>query len=163
MAYRYILSRSFPRDLFDLSQVSITGLFIALNPSTADDVDDDATVRRWNGYARSWGWHGYHVVNLYAWRATDPKDLWKAADPVGNPENDLTIGTYILKVNGPVVCCWGNNARVERVEHVLNLLLDRGVTPYALRLTRSRQPEHVLRLPKALQPRPISELLREVA
>lgn len=162
MTYRYVLTRSLPRDLFDLTGRSVTGLFIALNPSTADEHNDDATVRRWTGFARSWGWHSYHVVNLYAWRATDPKDLWKAADPVG-PDNDATIAKYVTLVNGPVVCCWGDNAHLERVEHVCGLLVDHGVTPYALRLTRSGQPSHVLRLPGNLTPVPLSQLKHRAA
>jgi hypothetical protein len=159
MAYRYVLTREFERNLFDTGP-EIDGLFIGLNPSTADERDDDATVRRWTGFAQSWHWRRYFVANLYAWRSTDPAGLVAAADPVG-PDNDRTIAELVVKVNGPVICCWGNNGGPERKAHVLELLKEHGVTPYALRVTRAGQPEHVLRLPKNLYPKPLSELLAE--
>jgi hypothetical protein len=159
MAYRYVLTREFEPNLFDTGP-EIDGLFIGLNPSTADEHDDDATVRRWSGYARNWRWRRYFVVNLYAWRATDQADLWLATDPVG-PDNDRTIAEFIVKVNGPVICCWGNGGAPERKARVLELLNEHAVTPYALRVTHTLQPEHVLRLPKNLYPKPLNELLAE--
>lgn len=64
--------------------------WIMLNPSTADSEAEDATSRRVQAFSRRWGFSALTVVNLYAWRATDPTDLWTAQDPVG-PENDRHI------------------------------------------------------------------------
>jgi hypothetical protein len=157
LTYRYTLTRSFQRTLFQ--EVDVSGLFIGLNPSTATATQDDPTVRRWSGYARSWGWTSYYVVNLYAWRSTDPSVLKSVPDPIG-PDNDRIIIERALAANGPTVCCWGDGASKERHDAVLSLLIEHGITPYALRLTKRRQmPEHVLYLPKILRPRPLSELL----
>lgn len=57
--------------------------FVMLNPSTADAEIDDPTIRRCMGFARTLGFDGIRVVNLYAYRATKPADLWKADEPTG--------------------------------------------------------------------------------
>lgn len=58
-------------------------LFVMLNPSTADATVDDPTIRRCMGFARSWGYDGITVWNLYAFRATNPRELDSAEDPIG--------------------------------------------------------------------------------
>ena len=65
-------------------------LFVMLNPSTADAEVDDATIRRCLGFADAHGFGELEVVNLYAYRATDPADLKRAGYPVG-PDNDAHI------------------------------------------------------------------------
>lgn len=50
-------------------------LFVLLNPSTADAFEPDPTSTRCEGYARRWGFDGFEIVNLFSWRATEPKDL----------------------------------------------------------------------------------------
>src|SRR5678809_1192361 len=52
--------------------------FVMLNPSTADGMQDDPTIRRCMGFCRSWGYDTLSVRNLFPWRATDPKELVKA-------------------------------------------------------------------------------------
>jgi hypothetical protein len=141
-------------------------LAIGLNPSTADSSIDDATVRRWIGYGRSWGFGGFHVANLYAYRSTDPRGLWAATgiglDVVG-PENDLTIGFQVSRIapTGLVLCCWGNNADNDRAKEVLELIRSWGTEAKALAVTKSGAPQHPLRLPGSLRPRLLSELRRE--
>lgn len=113
-----------------------------LNPSTADDIRDDATIRRCISFARTWGYGALEVVNLFAYRATHPKELRHVADPVGQ-ENDL----YLLRVQSRVetiVVAWGNWGRFQqRNKTVLNLLADRSVI-YCLGLTRLGHPRHPL-------------------
>src|SRR6185369_17379869 len=67
-----------------------TVCFIMLNPSTADASVDDPTIRRCIGFAQRWGYQILEVVNLYAYRATRPRDMFAAADPVG-PENEYYL------------------------------------------------------------------------
>ena len=58
-------------------------LFVMLNPSTADELVLDSTVSRCLSFAKEWGYGRLEVANLFALRATDPKELNKVEDPVG--------------------------------------------------------------------------------
>ena len=62
-------------------------MVIGLNPSTADEVTDDPTVRRCINYAKAWGYAGLCMTNLFAYRATDPVVMKAVAEPIG-PDND---------------------------------------------------------------------------
>src|SRR5579859_5937119 len=84
--YRYRLWRSWePR--------GSRCVFVGLNPSTADESTDDATIRKCVGFAKRWGFGAIEVVNLFAYagvRSTDPRSLLGVSDPVG-PDNDGTM------------------------------------------------------------------------
>ncbi len=81
--YRYSLSRTWNESLQRI-------VFIGLNPSTADAQHDDPTVRRCIGFARRWGYGGLTLVNLFAYRTTEPAELKEVDDPVGL-DNDRWI------------------------------------------------------------------------
>lgn len=145
--YRYRLGRTWDDALPGAT-------FIMLNPSTADASVDDPTIRRCIGYARTWGCGALTVVNLYAWRATDPRELWKTADPVG-PENDAHLIAAAKSATasfGPLVAAWGAHADPWRIGDVLALPgMDR---LGALALTKDGQPRHPLYLKADLTPQP---------
>ena len=69
--FRYILWRTWNEQNGHL-------MVIGLNPSTADETQDDPTIRRCVGFARQWGYGGLYMLNLFAYRATDPSELMKA-------------------------------------------------------------------------------------
>jgi len=148
--YRYVLGR------FWNAQERLVN-FIMLNPSTADEHHDDATLRRCVGYARQWGFGGVVVTNLYAYRATDPRQLWTVADPVG-PLNDEYLHKA-LRYSRMVVCAWGQHAKPARSAEVLQLIRDMGHKPMALKKTKQGMPAHPLRLPKQLKPQPLETLV----
>src|SRR5574337_242506 len=75
--YRYRLTRELDGALF-AAATARTITFIMLNPSTADANTDDPTIRRCKGFARGWGYGRLLIVNLFAFRATDPRDMWSA-------------------------------------------------------------------------------------
>ncbi|MBL1086824.1 DUF1643 domain-containing protein [Streptomyces actinomycinicus] len=145
--YRYLLVREWARS-------GRTAVFVLLNPSTADADRDDATTRRCINYAQDWGCSSVWIVNLYAFRARHPADLWTDRDPVG-PENDRflrTAAAVAADTGGPLVAGWGTEARPERISAVLNLP---GLEmPSALAVTQYGQPHHPLRLDGALTPKP---------
>lgn len=136
--YRYVLTRVWgdgPR-----------GVYIMLNPSTADAVEDDATIRKCRGFATRRGWGGFAVVNLYAWRSRDPAQLRRATDPVG-PSNDYWIQRTVEEATGPVVAAWGAQRGTDRRvrEVLLNpALRDRTIDCYGT--TRDGHPRHPLML-----------------
>jgi hypothetical protein len=123
-------------------------VFVMLNPSTADANDDDATIRRCIGYGKRWGHGGLEVVNLFAFRATDPKALrWNGGVATGDPTNLETIVDVCSK-NGPIVMAWGANAdrHRDRVVDVETQLRRLRVPLHTLGLTTRGQPLHPLRL-----------------
>ena len=139
--YRYSLSREWLGG-------DGTVLFVMLNPSTADASVDDPTIRRCIGFAQRWGYARLTVGNLYAYRATDPRELDDAAgagvDPVG-PEND----DWLLRLSGgadEVIAAWGTKASAAREARVLRRLAP-WCTINCLGTTKSGQPKHPLYLP----------------
>jgi hypothetical protein len=80
--------------------------FIGLNPSTADEMALDNTLRRLQSFAQSWGCGGFEMLNLFAYRSTDPAVLSTVDDPIGDA-NDRAIRLTVLKTSY-TVCCWGN-------------------------------------------------------
>ncbi|OYO21954.1 hypothetical protein CGZ93_08440 [Enemella dayhoffiae] len=142
LRYRYRLERTW-------GEQRPPALFVMLNPSTADAAVDDPTIRRCCGFAKAWGHGGLVVVNLFAFRATDPRDLFTADDPVG-PDNDRHL-IEAASVAEVVVAAWGAQAPAWRVEQVLPQLGERVV---ALALTKAGHPRHPLYLPASSQPAP---------
>lgn len=97
--YRYRLTR-------DGAMHGSTVLFIMLNPSTADETQDDPTIRRCMAYAARWGHARLEVVNLFALRATNPMQLRLfRGDPVG-PDNDRHIMEAVQDAD-IVIAAWG--------------------------------------------------------
>src|SRR6185312_12359012 len=100
--------------------------FIMLNPSTADAEQDDPTIRRCIGFAKRDGFGALTVLNLYALRATDPRELERADDPKG-PENDTMLRLH-LKRGGTFVAAWGACAFARRrARTVAAMARDEGV------------------------------------
>lgn len=125
-------------------------VFIMLNPSTADGAQDDPTIRRCVSFARSWGFDRLEVLNLFAHRATNPRELLALSDeddPVG-PSN-LEAFKDVLHYGGPVgrlVCAWGaHGAHLGQDETALGWLGSHRC--YALGLTKEGQPKHPLYVP----------------
>lgn len=135
--YRYWLSRGF----FSGSKTDYV-LFVMLNPSTADAVIDDPTIKRCIGFARSWGRPGLVVANLYAYRATKPSDLWKSTDPEGW-QNDMYLARLMLN-SSLIVCAWGANAKLQRVERFKKMASELDVILYCLGTTKNGSPKHPL-------------------
>lgn len=126
-------------------------LFIMLNPSTADELADDATIRRCMGFAKDYG--SLEVVNLFAFRTVSPAVLAGAGYPVG-PDNDRYIIEALGRADG-VICAWGA-VRHHRTVEVLELVrLFASVPATALALTKDGQPRHPLYLAASCRPTPI--------
>lgn len=104
--YRYWLSR-----VTSLSYGARV-LFVMLNPSTADHMVDDPTIRRVRQFATAMNAAQFGVVNLFAMRATDPKELKTGADPAG-PLNDTAIERG-MEWADIVVAAWGATPKAPR-------------------------------------------------
>ncbi len=138
--YRYVLSR-----IWDESKSTV--MIVGLNPSTADEVDNDPTITRCIDFAKSWGYGGVYMLNLFAFRATQPIDMFNAKEPVGE-ENDSYIDKY-SKSCDKVVCAWGNDGNYKnRSKDILSKLENK----YYLKLNKTGEPAHLLYLKADLIP-----------
>lgn len=139
--YRYLLARTWangPR-----------ATFVMLNPSTADASEDDPTIRRCIGFAKREGCGGLDVVNLLAFRSTDPQGLRLALDPYG-PENPTHVRDAFRRSQGPVIAAWGSHplARrpVDMAAWVAEIAEEEGKAMLCLGVTRDGSPRHPLYL-----------------
>lgn len=142
--YRYRLERT-----LNAGGLLGTVAFIGVNPSTADAELDDATVRKWKGFAQRWGYDRIAVGNLFAWRSTDVRALAAAEDPVG-PENDDHLQA-LLQGADLIVPCWGSSGKLPprlqpRILAVRQLLKTSSTPIAALGFTASDDPKHPLML-----------------
>lgn len=163
--YRYRLTRSWNETLPMLG-------WIMLNPSTADASVDDPTIRKCIGFAKRGGFGSIVVTNLFAFRATDPKELKKRAprtrarkgerardlSEIVGPEND----THIVAAVGEAlrtICAWGAHGEFGNRDRDVLLMLQREGAfdgwerpSWLIRLdvTQDGAPRHPLYLPYEL-------------
>lgn len=124
-------------------------VFIGVNPSTADETIDDATVRKWRGFATRWGYTHFVVGNLFAYRSTDVRALASATDPVGAECDDHLLS--MLSDADTVVPCWGDRGKLpkqlhSRIDRVWNLIAASVAPVFALGVTKGGDPKHPLML-----------------
>lgn len=121
-----------------------------VNPSTADGTTNDPTIRRCISFARRLKADGLLVTNVYAKRATNPRDLIDYPDPIG-PSNDAWISAASLKAEMTIVA-WGNSVtRVDGYKDRLIKVLQCCGYPrfsplYCFGWTAMGQPRHPLML-----------------
>lgn len=125
-------------------------MFVGLNPSTADEITNDPTVRRCLDFAKRWDYGGFCMTNLFAYRATAPQDMKAQQDPIG-PLNDK----YLAEVSdyaGLVVVAWGCHGKYkDRDQEALTVL--RGQL-HCLGVNQDRTPKHPLYIKRDVEPIP---------
>ncbi len=136
--YRYSLSQIWDEDKEPL-------YWLMLNPSTADEVKNDPTVERCERRARMWGYGGSVVLNIFAYRATDPKNMRTQKDPVG-PDNDAWIRKLARRSQELVVVGgWGEHgSHMARGQAVLDIFKQANGRINALKINASGHPAHPL-------------------
>ena len=141
--YRYLLERSVPEGS---KRVTI----IMNNPSIADGVRDDHTIRRLIGFGARWNWQHLTVVNVFAYITTDLKELCRVADPIGLL-NDRYLKQAIIS-SDLVIAAWGATSKLPKAQR------EEWRTPVAIakkhhvrlkvfQLTPAGEPAHPLYLP----------------
>ena len=140
--YRYLLSRTW-------DDTKPTVLFIGLNPSTADEKENDPTISKCVNYAKSWGYGQVLMENLFSVRSTDPSRLKYENDPIGS-ENDW----YLQKSASAadlIIACWGNLGKLlNRDKEIISLIPNL----YCLKQNKNGSPHHPLYLSKETKPLP---------
>jgi hypothetical protein len=141
--YRYSLGRRWA----DGPALAVIGH----NPSTADESVDDPTIRRCIGFAKRDGFGSLLMLNLCAWRDTNPNALALLDDPVG-PDNDRVIQEAVAGA-GRVLAAWGGLAaqstsqRVRGRPFAVAQLVTAATPLYALRIGKDGSPGHPLYIP----------------
>lgn len=144
--YRYLLERQWS------ALPPLT--WIMLNPSTADESQDDPTVRRCMGFSINSGYGGCRIFNLFALRSTAPCNLLSTNNSAGKPENDSFLETLAIE-KPKIVCAWGCMYKklLWRPLEVLKFLPD---TLYWLKPTKAHgEPHHPLYLSSKFNPVPM--------
>ena len=146
--YRYSLFRYWNPNLPKLT-------YVLLNPSRADEVMDDPTVKRCVVRAFLLDFGAIEIVNLFAMRSTYPYSLVTAPDPIG-PLNEISIANAIRN-SKLTICGWGKNGKLrDQGEIVLNQIRFLGQIPHALKLNKDGSPQHPLYLSYKIKPFPMA-------
>ena len=146
LMYRYVLYR-------DLGEGEGTCLWVMLNPSTADTLINDPTITRVINFTRAWGYRYLVVVNLFAFRATDPKDMRQAIFPVGE-DNDTHILNEARDADLIMLAYGGGGTYFDRHKKVVRMLRSHHHWDlYYLQLTQKGLPMHPLYRNQNLKPK----------
>jgi len=155
--YRYRLERDGP----GTGQTTI----IMVNPSTADVQNDDPTIRKLLGFGRRYEWGRIVVGNLFAYRATDVRELAGLDTPTAvGPENDAHLMDMLREADRFIVA-WGPasklpkrlRTRFRRVLEIAQLVSRRPLSIGAP--AKDGHPCHPLMLPYERQLQPWSPAL----
>lgn len=132
--------------------------WVMLNPSKANAMQDDPTLRRCIHFSRAWGFDCLDVVNLFAYVSSDPAELDSVSDPIGYLNGDAL--EYAGRHSEMIVCAWGNHPMAKkRGVHVARGLTSLGNKLWSLGLTLDGSPMHPLargkhRIPDDAKPQP---------
>lgn len=138
--YRYSLIREWDES----NQKRV--VFVLLNPSTADNVEEDQTTKVCIEFAKRWGYGSLQIVNLFAYRATDPNDLKKVKDynkMVG--EHNYGFLQSALQSASKIVVAWGEHGKIQKryMDESLKSLFS-NFRLYCFREIANNQPKHPL-------------------
>jgi hypothetical protein len=143
--YRYRLERHWPEGAEHYGQTTV----IMVNPSTADATENDHTIRKLIGFGAH-RWANIVVGNLFAFRATDVRELEAALDPIG-PENDDHLRTMIGEAYR-LIFAWGPASKLPkrlrtRWRTVWDMAQDAGKEPLGIgKPAKDGHPRHPLML-----------------
>ena len=142
--YRYSLTRVW-------NTQGLRVVFVMLNPSSATEVQNDPTIHRCEQRARALGFGGFRAVNIFALRATDPRDMKAADDPEGPDNADALIEAATWA--DTVIAAWGvHGEHRDQGPAIATKLHAAGHALHHLGLTKAGHPRHPLYLPYSAQP-----------
>lgn len=137
--YRYALWR-----IWDREKPLI--MFIGLNPSNADEIESDPTIRRVGDFANKWGFGGFYMMNLFSFVTPYPEQL--QAPEANDDENDTWLYN-ISKTCKTIIYCWGNfpQAKGRAMQ-----ILERFPGGFAIIINKNGSPRHPLYIKRSCQP-----------
>lgn len=121
-------------------------VWVMLNPSTADSNLDDPTIRRCMKFTERFGHNAMMVVNLFAFRSSDPRKLSDAPSPIGPENHKWVLGA--LFSGSLLVAAWGalKLPFPEFMKYTIRRLGQEGYTLKCLGKTKNGSPCHPLYL-----------------
>ena len=138
--YRYALWR-----IWDESKPYV--MFIGLNPSTADETENDNTTNRCINYAKDWGYGRLCMANLFAFCTKDPDEMKAAKNPI-DKDNDVWL-KKLSNNAGVVIAAWGDDgSHLGRSKKVINMFPNLK----CLKVNKSGEPAHPLYQPGTAVP-----------
>lgn len=150
--YRYSLRHSWEKFGSAFVPVPYAGqkrvMWIGLNPSTANEDQLDPTLRRIRAFSHAWGFRAFVMTNLFAYRATMPRDMLLQTDPVG-PENNAILLNEAASCE-LIIACWGTHGSHLGRDATIRALM---VAPlYCLGANADKSPRHPLYVPGTQKP-----------
>lgn len=140
--YRYALWRTW-------DSTRPYAMFIGLNPTAADAINNNPTINRCIGFAKSWGYGGLCLTNLFAYLSAQPTGLRVAKDPIG-PDNDQWLAK-LAKDAGIIIAAWGNDGCLFDRSQVVATSIP---NLQCLKINKSGEPAHPLYQPGSAHPLP---------
>lgn len=139
--YRYRLERQ-------IASTGKTYAYFGINPSTADAIENDPTVRRWIGFTQLMGGGRVIVGNVFAYRSKKVADLLLDPLPAFSLAQQHHLGEIIADAD-VLVPCWGSRTKVPKelrhhFDNVLQLLVNSGKPVLHFGRTKSGDPAHAL-------------------
>jgi hypothetical protein len=129
--YRYALWRK-----WDAAKPMV--MFIGLNPSTANEASDDPTIRRVISFAKTWGYGGVYMLNLFAIVSPYPEVLITASNPLGN--NDAYLSEF-GSISKDIVFAWGSFKEAKDRANKVSAMFPNAK---ALHVNKDGSPKHPL-------------------
>ena len=128
---RYSLKRE-----WDKSKNKI--LYIMLNPSLADDKNDDPTIRRLISFTKKYNYGGFLVGNIFTTITPNPKEIDKSK---GISDKNFEKLLKLINEVDQIVYAWGDN--IEEPQLLKELVLN----PKCFGKNLNGSPKHPLYLP----------------
>ena len=146
-------------------------VFIGLNPSTANSVDNDRTLIRIINFCARWNYKNIYVINLFGLISKSPFQLLKSIDPVGKNNDLITLKVLDFwreNINCDLWLGWGDKGQLyRRDQKVLELIKNHSNLKskennsskrlLSLGLTKKGNPRHPLYMPNESFLKPFDE------
>lgn len=117
-----------------------TAVWVLLNPATGDtEKRRRPTLERCISLSRASGHTGLVIVNLFAFRDTNPRNLRTAQDAVGPANNEVL--RILTTLGAQTVAAWGGHGQLHGRSGQVGPLLD---SPLCLGVTKRGEPRHPL-------------------
>lgn len=141
--YRYLLQRIIVPEV-DAHHPSFKKcVFIMLNPSTADAEKDDPTIKRCTSFAKRWGCTEFSVINLYAFRATNPVDMLRLSAIEAKGSDNFEYQFSELSSADLIVAAWGKHGGKKGTPEI-GLLVVNNFNLKCLGRNKDGSPKHPL-------------------